>query len=116
MASNADNLSAGDLQWRITLQRPHATADALNNATLVWSTLATVWASWDDVSDAERIAGAGTEAEITTRFRIRLSDAVADLNPKDRVSFKGKIYDIVSVKAIGRNVGLEISASARTDQ
>jgi SPP1 family predicted phage head-tail adaptor len=112
---NVDALTAGNLQWRITLQRANRGVDALNNPATVWSDLATVWASWEDVSDSERIASAGTEAEISTRFQIRFSSAVSDLNPKDRVKFRGFVYDIAAVKMIGRNVGLEISAGARAD-
>lgn len=80
-----------------------------------WATLATVSASKKDVSDRERIASAEVQAEITTRFVIRYSSTVADLNPKDRVVFDGRTYAISAVKEVGRREGVEISASARSD-
>jgi hypothetical protein len=40
---------------------------------------------------------------------------VADLSPKDRLTFDGRVFNIIGVKEIGRREGLEISASARAD-
>ncbi len=40
---------------------------------------------------------------------------MSDIDPKDRVRFEGRVYDIVGVKEIGRREGLEITAVARPD-
>ena len=108
-------MEAGKLDRRIRLERIVATRDELNSPVEQWLELATVWASKLDVRDSERFASAGVGAEIGTRFQIRHSKAVADLNPKDRLVFDGRAYDIVGVKEIGRREGLEISALARAD-
>jgi len=108
-------LAAGRLDRRITLQQATITYDALNNPAQTWSTLATVWASKMDIRDSERVAAQEVGADITTRFQIRYSDAVSDINPKDRLTFDGRTYEIVNVKEIGRREGLEISAVARID-
>lgn len=108
-------MKAGELNRRITIERATFTTNALNEKVPSWTTLATVWASKKDVSDSERIAAAEVRASITTRFQIRLSDIVADLNAKDRISFQGRIYEIFAVKEIWRNTGLEITAAARVD-
>ncbi|HEV7284322.1 MAG TPA: phage head closure protein, partial [Kaistia sp.] len=92
-----------------------ATRDVLNNPVEQWLELATVWASKLDVRDSERFSSAQVGAEIGSRFQIRYSTTVADLNPKDRIVYGGKFYDIVGVKEIGRREGLEISAMARAD-
>lgn len=106
---------SGPLDRRITIQRATTSADAYNEPIETWATLATVWAMKRDASDSERQRASETSAEITTRFQIRYSSTVAEINPKDRISYDGKTYDIWGVKEIGRREGLEISATARAD-
>jgi SPP1 family predicted phage head-tail adaptor len=101
----------------ITLERFTFTTDeGSGEQVLTWSTLATVQASKKDVSDSERVASAEVAAEIGTRFQIRWDSSVADLNPKDRLVYDGRTYEIVAVKELGRRDGLEISANARADE
>ena len=115
-AAPSEALTAGELDRRLTLQRATVGADALNSPTRTWGTLATVWGSKEPISDGERIAAMERGADITTRFQIRYSKAIADINPKDRVVDElGKTYVIVGVKEIGRLVGFEITATVRTD-
>lgn len=100
----------------ITLQRASVTQDPGTGENVeTWATLATVCAGKRDVSDAERVASAEVQATITTRFVIRWDSAWSDLNPKDRVVYDGRTYDIAAVKEIGRCEGLELSAAARSD-
>lgn len=107
---------AGNLDRRITIQRATYTQNALGEQIIAtWNTLATVWAEVMPVSDGERIRALEVSAEITTRFRIRYSSTVASVNPKDRISYDGRVYDISGVKEIGRREGLEITAAARAD-
>lgn len=109
-------LSAGKLDRRITLQRfTSTTAAGSGERVKTWADLATRWASKRDVSDSERVASAEVSAEIGTRFVVRWEKLLADLNPKDRLVFEGRTYEIVAVKEIDRRVGLEISAIARAD-
>lgn len=109
-------LRAGDLNRRITIERFTSTQDSGSGEEVrTWFTHATVWASKWDVSDGERIAAAEVQASITTRFVIRFSSQVSDVNPKDRIAFEGRSYAIEAVKEIGRREGIEISASARAD-
>lgn len=104
------------LDRKITLQRATRTQSSSSGETIeTWGTLATVWASRRDVSDAERVAAAQVAATISTRFQIRWGSTWASLNPKDRLVSDGRVYDIVGVKEIGRRDGLEISALARAD-
>lgn len=108
-------MRAGNLDRRIVIERATVSHDQFNAPVEVWGTLATVWASKTDVKDGERMRADAVSSEITTRFRIRYSTTVADVSPKDRVQFDGRIYDIVAVKEIGRREGIEITASARND-
>lgn len=105
------------LDRKITLERFNYTTDSGSGEQVkTWSALATVWASKRDVSDSERVASAEVSAEIGTRFQIRWDSSWSDLNPKDRVVYDGRTYDIVGVKELGRREGLEISAKARADE
>ncbi len=108
-------MRAGDLDRRITIERYTEIHDGFNNPVKTWHQLALVWAAKADVSDSERLAAQEVGAEITTRFRIRWSPQVSDLDPKDRIRFEGRICDIVGVKEIGRREGLEISVVARSE-
>lgn len=109
-------LAAGDLDRRLRIERAVLTRDGFGEEIAVWGLLAGVWAGKRDVSDRERIASAEVAAEITTRFVIRWSPDVADVNPKDRIVFDGRIFDISGVKEIGRREGLEVSAAARAER
>lgn len=108
-------MEAGKLDRRIQILRASKTTNSLNEEIETWPVLTTVWAAKRDVSDGERMRAQEVEAEITTRFTLRWSSAVADVNPKDRVLYAGKTYDIFSVKEIGRRDGIEITATARSD-
>lgn len=109
-------LAAGKLDRRITLQRFTETRDEYNEPVKTWVTLATRWASYEPIRDGEKFSASETMAGLSARFVIRYSAAVADLDPKDRLVFKGVIYEIVGVKETeGRNVGLEITCAARGD-
>lgn len=106
---------AGDLDRRITIQRYTWSQDEYGAPMQVWGDLASVWASKRDISDGERVAAAEVSASITARFQIRFDSSWSDLNPKDRVAFDGRLYDIWGVKEIGRREGFEITAAARAD-
>lgn len=108
-------MKAGDLDRRIAIERATETQDDFGEPIQTWATLATVWASKEDIRDTERFMAQQVGAEVTTRFQIRYSATVASVNPKDRVVYDGRVYDIAGVKEIGRREGLEITAVARAD-
>jgi SPP1 family predicted phage head-tail adaptor len=108
-------LQAGRMDRRITIQRVTLTYDALNNPVETWAALATVWASKLEYIGSEAVAAEEVGAQMTTTFRIRWSIKVSTVNPKDRLSFEDRTWNIQNVKEIGRKEGLEIIALARTD-
>lgn len=109
-------MKAGPLDRRITIERLQLSYDADNQPVENWAALTTVWASKQDVSDGEKIRAAQVGATLTTRFQIRWSNMVSDVNPKDRLVVAGRVYDISGVKEIGRREGLEITAAANADE
>lgn len=108
------------LDRRITLQRSTDTQDEYGSPVKAWADLATVWANYKPVSDgekfSERLNGGEVAATLSARFAVRYDSAWADLNPKDRLIFEGRLFDIANVKEVhGRRAFLEITASERTD-
>lgn len=109
-------IDPGDRDRRIVILRASTVQDpGTGEQVETWAPLDTVWAAKKDVSDGERMKAAEVSAEISTRFTIRWSSAVSSVNPKDRVQYDGRTYDIYSVKEIGRQEGLEITGTARAD-
>lgn len=106
---------AGPLDRRITIERYSSSTNELGEEVGSWAPIATVWAAKNDIRDSERFTAQQVNSVITTRFQIRHSAMVADLNAKDRLTYGNMLYGIVAVKEIGRREGLEITAAARTD-
>jgi SPP1 family predicted phage head-tail adaptor len=110
------NFPAGKLDRRIRIMRSSETVNALNEPVLTWGVLADVAAGKKDVSDGEKLRAKEMNASITTRFHIRWSAKVSDVDARDRILFDGREFDIVAVKEIDRRVGLEITAAARAER
>lgn len=102
------------LDRRVTIERAAMTDDGFGQVE-TWSALVTTWASKRDVSDAERIRAGSVSAEITTRFWLRWRSLTASVTPKDRLVHEGRVYNIFSVKEIGRRQWIEITGAARAD-
>ena len=108
-------MRAGPLDRRIVLERSTSTPNEYNEPVLAWATLATRWASYEPIRDGEKFSASETAASLSARFVIRHSSAVADLNPKDRLTFEGVVHQILNVKPIGRREGIEITTAVRAD-
>jgi SPP1 family predicted phage head-tail adaptor len=106
----------GKMDDRVQFRRRSLTDDGFNKVE-VWADHGTpVWASRDDVSDAERFRNGSVEAVITARFVVRWSEFTAAITPKDRLASGGKDYDIIGIKETGgRRNRLELSVLARAD-
>lgn len=108
-------MPAGALDRRITLRRAALVINEFNESIETWTDLATVWAARRDASASESYRAQEIGAEITTRFTIRWSSGVADVNPKDRVLCEGREYKITAVRDLGRRTWREIDAVVRAD-
>lgn len=108
-------MRSGQLDKRITLRRAVPGANRFTEPEFTWVDLATLWAAVRWVSDGERFSAGEMAARISHRFTIRRGAGWADLNPKDRVQYRGAEYDIIGVKELPGDF-LEITASARADQ
>ncbi len=110
-------VGAGFLDRRIIIERATVAPDDFNEPVETWSTLATVYANAADVSAGEGYRAQEVGAQISTRFTVRYSTTTATVTPTDRISFKGRIYNITEVreKTGTRNRWIEIDAAARSD-
>lgn len=106
---------AGRMNRRISLMRSTKTQGPLA-ATLSWVLLARVWAEIIPVSDMEKIRASEVYSNLSARFVIHWSQAVANLDTKDQLIFDGRTYDINGVRELGLRDGLEITASARGER
>ena len=106
-------MEAGKLDRRLTLRRNTPSTDEFGGETADWSDVATVWASKEDVRDAERVRAQQVGASITTRFQIRPLADGARPSVKDHVICEGIEYEVGAVKEIARRAGWELSATAQ---
>lgn len=87
-------MNIGKLDQRLTIQTFTESQTTSGEATLSWSTLATVWGSLHPLKGEEYFSAQKFEAAVTARIRIRYR---ADITPKMRVLHGSTVYEIVSV-------------------
>ena len=104
------------LDRRITFLRYSIGYNADNEPVEAWTPdAAPVWASWRRASARETLAGAEVNAAATDVFEVRWSSSTSTINPKDRLIYQGRVYDIQAAAEIGRREGIRIDASRRAD-
>ncbi len=108
-------MDAGRLDRRVELRRATTTYDSFNAPISTWATLQKVWAEAKPVLDGEKQQAGQTLASKSYRFTIRYSTDVADLDPRDRLLFDGRTYEINAVKEMDRRRWLEITATAKAE-
>ena len=106
----------GELDRRIVVQRATIALNAFNEPIETWATYATLWAKRMDASASETYRAQEVGAEITVRFTVRWNSVTSLINPKDRITFNSKTYNITAVRDVERNRWREIDCVARADQ
>lgn len=106
---------AGVMDRRIVIRRATITYNLFNEAVETFADYRTVWAKRTDVSAYESYKAQEVDAQISTRFLIRWSQDVADVNPRDRIYFDDVEYNIVAIRDVGRKLQREIDAVARAE-
>ncbi len=100
---------------RVVIERHGITYDQWNQPVEGWTVLVTAWASWRRATANERLASGQVGAQVTDIFELLWFPEIADLDPKDRLRFDVKTYDMIEVTEVGAREGLLIRASARAD-
>ena len=108
-------MRAGKLDRRLAILRAGLIDDGFQTVPGDFTTVATIWASREDVSDGERGRASGVSATATSRFQVRHSATSAAITPQDRLSEGGETFDILGIKQLGRRIGLEITGARRAD-
>jgi len=104
--------NAGELRYRITLQKKIDITDNEGFTKPDWDDVATVWAAVENLHGREYWEAAAIQAENTVKFTIRYRP---DVDQTMRIIFRGKVYNILSVDNIKyRNEFIEIKARELT--
>ena len=91
-------MRAGDLRHRVTIQQKSVVRDTYGEEDVTWTDVATVWGSVEPLQGREFIEAKQTQAEITTRIRMRYRSGIL---PEMRAVWDGHIYDIEAVIDVG---------------
>lgn len=112
-------MRASKLDRRITIQRAEISKDDFNNDVYgPWSDFVRVYASREELRDAERVSSMEVNAHIDTRFQVRWTSKISEVTPGKEFQLicEGRTYRITGIKELGRRVGREISATTRLDK
>jgi SPP1 family predicted phage head-tail adaptor len=110
-------MRAGARDRMITIQTPDiGVVDAAGARIPTWNDVGSAWASYQPVKDGERSAASQVTASITARFQIPWTPEFHTIDERHRVLFDGRVFDVVSVKEMGRAQGIEISATASAER
>jgi head-tail adaptor len=109
----------GKLDRRVRIERMGIPVDdGYTSRPAGWLPLAEIWCNVAPVSGREAASSNQTDAFALTKFTIRWSTMVADINPKDRLEYppgSEAHYDIKSAIEIGRRENIEIIAVRNPD-
>jgi len=108
-------MRAGKMDRRIRLYEPVQTVDTIGTPSLTWTDRGVVCAGSAPIRDGERFANSEVMASATHRFTLRASALSRSINAKWQLTYDNRRFDIVATKEIGRDQGVEITASARAD-
>ncbi|MEH7827110.1 phage head closure protein [Gemmobacter denitrificans] len=96
-------MNAGRLRERVTIQRQTSGDDGYGNTVTGWADHMTVWADVRETPGKERVDAGRVEASKTATIRIRASSDSRALTEADRVSARGKVWNIRSVVEVGND-------------
>jgi SPP1 family predicted phage head-tail adaptor len=108
-------MRAGDLNRRITIQRPEVDRSTEGDQVITWVDVASVWANVAPfrTRPAEDNRANQILAEAETKFICRWHSNLRELNPKWRISYQAKVYNIVLVLNLNEaNIELQIYCKA----
>lgn len=103
-------LSAGRRDRQIIIQRSTLSETVIGAPDETWSTLYTLWADVEPVGGKEQLSSGREMSARLNRFRILYR---AGITEKDKISYDGRAWDILTIRETGRREGLEITAESR---
>lgn len=106
-------MEAGKLRHYVELQRVTVRIDSHGDQVKDWETIATAWASIEQLSGREFLQASQAMSDVTVRIRVRGRTDVT-LTPKDRVLYGTRAFDIRHVLDWGdRGVETQLMCTER---
>lgn len=105
-------MRAGKLDRRVTIQRATTASNSFNEPIETWADVATVWGQQRPNRGNERFAAQEVAGSAVMTFQIRYR---SDVTVKDRLSYDGRLWNILDVRELGRREATEIDAVARAE-
>ena len=90
-------MRAGRLRHKVVLQQPNPTVDTYGQPVRGWATVATVYAAVEPLNGREFFKAQEIQSETKVRMRLRYGSELASLTAAWRVTFDGKVYNILSI-------------------
>ncbi len=90
-------MRAGTLTRRLLLERPEVTQNETGEEEIEWIPLGSVWAAIQPIRGREALIAGANLSIMDTKITIRWSETVDAVNEKWRASYRGTIFNIVSV-------------------
>ncbi|WP_133016939.1 phage head closure protein [Clostridium cuniculi] len=91
-------INPGEFKHQITIERCQKLKDEDNRLVEQWSTLCNARAKILYTRGSEYTEAYGTNSEVEATFYIRFN--YKDITSKDRLTYKGEVYDIIYVNNI----------------
>ncbi len=88
----------GELRYRILIEQRATELDGIGGSSVVWSELATVWASMEAERGVEDETAGTIKSRVKYTFRIRRLDTV---EPDMRVTWRNTMMNIITVSPDG---------------
>ena len=104
----------GDKRHLLTFETRAEALDVYGEATLTYTTLATVWGKLEAVTARERFESQQNRSEVSHKITVRYGSSYAGLKAEDRITLGSRVFDIVQpIDREGRTRELEILALER---
>ena len=106
-------MKAGRLaRHRIVIERATTTRDSLNTPVESWAKLCSPKANVRWGKGAERVVAAQEQASQGATFTVRAMAMTRQIAVKDRIAFRGRIWDIEGIADIDHDIALTAVALA----
>lgn len=106
-------MQLGDLDRRVVIQKPTATADTYGQRVDAWTTHSTVWARIAYEGGDEGYEADQKVATRVVKFFVRYDSAITE---RMRVSYNSGVYDILAIEEISRGGYLVLRTQKKDSQ
>lgn len=111
-------VNAGRLTLEVTIQQLTEAVSPSHTPTRTWSTLLTAFMCRETQTGAERFNAAQLSAQATTTWAMRYIESMdpdlVDVPKARRLSYMGRVYDIVQAEHVARKDRIVITTVAKS--